>query len=110
VTLLISTNATPVSNFKADNKRSANIFGSLTSVLNQKSIEEVAMWGGTPWSAGRHPRRPLFRLIAKPDQGVRRGRGRPPHRELCGELLIQDTRCRGPAHETGAIRTGWCSK
>ena len=70
MTVLISTNATPVSNFKADNKRSANIFGSLTSVLNQKSIEEVAMWGGTPWSAGRRPRRPLFRGIAKPDQGA----------------------------------------
>ena len=62
-----------------------------TSVLNQKSIEEFAMWGGTPWSAGRRPRRPLFRVIAKPDQGGP-ARTRPPHRELYGELLTQGSR------------------
>jgi len=24
--------------------------------------------------------------LAEPDQGVRRGRGRPPHRDSCGQL------------------------
>jgi len=32
------------------------------------------------------------REMVGPDQGVRRGRGRPPHRRLFGEFLIQGTR------------------
>ena len=43
------------------------------SVLNPKVFEEFAKWGGPP---GPRPTPP-----SEPDQGVRRGRGRPPHSE-----------------------------
>jgi hypothetical protein len=38
--------------------------------------EEAAMWGGPP---GPRPTPPSAHFWQEPDQGVRRGRGRPPH-------------------------------
>jgi hypothetical protein len=65
--------------------------GVVSSVLNCEFIEELAMWGGPPGPRPTPAPASVSRVMAEPDQEVRRGRGRPPHRELCVELLIQDT-------------------
>jgi hypothetical protein len=39
-------------------------------------------WGGPPWSAVDAHAGLLSQAITEPDQGVRRGRGRPPHRVI----------------------------
>jgi len=49
-----------------------------TSVLSLKFTHQV---GRTPWSAADAPVG-LFECIGERDQGVRRGRGRPPHLDL----------------------------
>jgi ankyrin repeat protein len=61
-----------------------------SSVLSCKFIEEPVMWGGPPGPRPTPPSASISCVMVGPDQGVRRGRGRPPHRELFGELLIQD--------------------
>ena len=48
------------------------------------------MWGGPPWTAA-DVHVGLSRRSTEPNQGVRRGRGRPPHGEMCTELLTHDT-------------------
>jgi hypothetical protein len=59
-------------------------FQQAPSVLSQKSIEEFTMWG---------PRRTADALVGRCFScDGKAGPGRPPHRELCGELLTQDTR------------------
>jgi len=52
-----------------------------TSVTNCKFIDERSKWGGPP---GPRPTPPsaISRVMAEPDQGVRRRRGRPPQCEL----------------------------
>src|ERR1039457_4656300 len=46
----------------------------------------LALMGRTPWSAA-DAHVGLFRGLAEPDQGVRRGRGRPPHSLSASEPL-----------------------
>jgi hypothetical protein len=62
---------------------------------NAKSYCIVAMWGGPPGPRPT-PSSACFSLVmAVPDLGVRRGRGRPPHRGirgLYGGLLTQESR------------------
>jgi hypothetical protein len=59
-------------------------------VLSHKFVGEVGVVGRSPWTAAdalvrlfRHATllntKELFRMVQQPDQGVRRGRGRPPH-------------------------------
>jgi hypothetical protein len=55
-------------------------------VLSCKLIEEFVMWGGPPGCSEQCPRStpPLvsvLNMLEEPDQGGRRGRGRPPHAE-----------------------------
>jgi hypothetical protein len=52
--------------------------GSVSS-LNRKFEEECTMWGGPP--GPRRTSASVSRVMADPDQGVRRGRGRPPYGE-----------------------------
>jgi len=40
---------------------------------------KAQMWGGPPGPRPTPPSALVFRVIPEPDQGVRRGRGRPPH-------------------------------
>ena len=63
----------------------------LPSVLSQKFVEEFTMRGGPPGPRADVLVGRCFSRDGKAGPGVRRGRGRPPHRELCGELLTQDT-------------------
>ncbi len=63
--------------------------------MSQNFIEEVAMWGGPPGSRPTPASAYVFSGLAEPEPLLRRGRGRPPHRDLCRELLTQDTSARG---------------
>jgi hypothetical protein len=45
------------------------------------------MWGGPPGPRPTPPSASVFSVLEKPDQGVRRGRGRPPHHETGREIL-----------------------
>jgi hypothetical protein len=59
----------------------------LASVVSQKFVDKV---GRSPWTAA-DALVGLHRSTEEPDQGVRRGRWRPPHCNLFGELLTQET-------------------
>src|ERR1700677_1683098 len=61
------------------------------SVLSRKLIEEDAQWGGPPGPQPTPPSASVLSLLEEPDQGVRRGRGRPPHYEICPEPWEQET-------------------
>jgi len=61
-----------------------------TSVSSQKFIEEFTMWGGPPGPRADALVGHCFSHDGKAGPGVRRPRR--THRELCGELLTQDTR------------------
>ena len=58
-----------------------------SSVLSQKFIEQFEMWGGPRVRGPTLPSALVSRVMAKAGRGVRRGRGRPPHRESYDELL-----------------------
>jgi hypothetical protein len=58
-----------------------------TGVVSQKFVDKV---GRSPWTAA-DALVGLHRSTEEPDQGVRRGRWRPPHCNLFGELLTQET-------------------
>jgi hypothetical protein len=54
------------------------------SVLSCKFVEAFAAWGGRPGCSAQRPQRTpasasSSHAIVGPDQGVRCGRGRPPH-------------------------------
>jgi|CZKS01.1.fsa_nt_gi acyl transferase domain-containing protein/NAD(P)-dependent dehydrogenase (short-subunit alcohol dehydrogenase family)/acyl carrier protein len=51
------------------------------SDLNPKVFEEFAKWGGPPGPRPTPTSVSVSPVMAEPDQGVRRGRGRPPHSE-----------------------------
>jgi hypothetical protein len=56
--------------------------GSVTSSKSDRKFkEEWTMWGGPP-GLRRTPASGVSRVMAEPDQGVRRGRGRPPYGTL----------------------------
>ena len=69
--------------------------------LKLVSCPRSLLWGGPPGCSAQRPRPTpssafALSVLEKPDQGpqrsrVRRGRGRPPHNEICHEPLGQET-------------------
>ncbi len=56
----------------------------------RSSSQKVCMWGGPPGPRPTPPSASVQNAAAEPDQGVRRGRGRPPHyRAQQGFTLIE---------------------
>ena len=53
--------------------------------MTHRKIEEFTMWGGPPGPRPT-PSSASSRVIVEPDQGVRRGRGRPPHRSSARQV------------------------
>ena len=68
-----------------------------TTSLLVPMVREISKQGvgRSPWTAA-DALVGLFGLNHEPDQGVRRGQGRPPHQDLCGKLLGQETRASVP--------------
>ncbi|MCU1272724.1 MAG: hypothetical protein JWO48_155 [Bryobacterales bacterium] len=60
------------------------LFQQPAGVLNRNFIEEFAMWGGPPGPRPTPTSASVSRAMEEPDQGVRRGRRRPPHRVTQG--------------------------
>ena len=52
------------------------------------TTSECKKWGGPPGPRPTPTSASLSLVMTKPDQGVRRGRGRPPHHKLCGCLAV----------------------
>src|ERR1700733_2725821 len=64
----------------------------LTRGLRYKFIEQLADWAGLLGPQRTPAPAAISRVMAEPDQGVWRGRRRPPHFEICGDVLNHDTR------------------
>jgi hypothetical protein len=57
-------------------------------VVILRSVEKSPLWGGPPGPRPTPSSASVLSLMPGPDQGVRRGRGRPPH-EMCSELYVR---------------------